>query len=78
MSSRSGHNPSISQEDGAYREVAAPGVPTPRGSGPLRSGQGGAEVPSYEYEYQAPPVSHSRPSAPPAGSLQGLEVDRLR
>ncbi|KAF0685741.1 hypothetical protein As57867_022342, partial [Aphanomyces stellatus] len=77
-SSRSGHNPSTSQGAGAYREAAAPGEPAPRGSGLLRSGQGGAEVPSYEYEYQAPPGSHSRPSAPPAGPQQGPEVDRLR
>ncbi|ETM98272.1 hypothetical protein PPTG_19702 [Phytophthora nicotianae INRA-310] len=78
ISSRSGHNPFTSQGAGTYRKAAAPGVPDPRGSGPLCSGRGGAEVPSYEYEYQAPPGSHSRPSAPPARSLQGTEVDRLR
>ncbi|ETK92385.1 hypothetical protein L915_04239 [Phytophthora nicotianae] len=78
MSSRSGHNPSTSQGSGAYRAAAAPGIPVPRGCGPLRSGRGGAEVPSYGYEYQTPPGSHSRPSAPPAGPSQGPEVDRLR
>ncbi|ETL34209.1 hypothetical protein L916_13527, partial [Phytophthora nicotianae] len=45
MTSRSGHNPSTSHGAGAYRDAAAPGVPAPRGSGPLRSGQGGTEVP---------------------------------
>ncbi|ETK70916.1 hypothetical protein L915_21755 [Phytophthora nicotianae] len=74
-SSRSGHNPSTSQGASACREDAAPGA---RGSGSLRSGRGGAEVPSYEYEYQGPPGSHSRPSAPPAGPSQGPEVDSLR
>ncbi|ETM30711.1 hypothetical protein L914_21614, partial [Phytophthora nicotianae] len=74
MSSRSGHNPSTSQGASAYNAAAAPGVRAPHGSGPLRSGQGGAEVPSYEYEYQVPPGSHSRPSAPPAGPTQGPEA----
>ncbi|ETK88025.1 hypothetical protein L915_07652 [Phytophthora nicotianae] len=48
MSSRSGHNPSTSQEAGAYREAAAPGVSAPRVSGPLRIGQGGAEGPEVD------------------------------
>ncbi|ETL45593.1 hypothetical protein L916_04347, partial [Phytophthora nicotianae] len=48
ISSRSGHNPFTSQGAGTYRKAAAPGVPAPRGSGPLCSGRGGAEVPSYE------------------------------
>ncbi|ETL45781.1 hypothetical protein L916_04190 [Phytophthora nicotianae] len=48
MNSRSGHNPSTSQGAGAYCEAAAPGVPASRGSGPLRSGQGGAEGPEVD------------------------------
>ncbi|KAI9983545.1 hypothetical protein PInf_007610 [Phytophthora infestans] len=36
-----------------------------------------ADVPSNEYEYQAPPERYSRPSSPPAGPTQGPEVDRL-
>ncbi len=77
-SSRSGHNPSTSRGAVAYRDTVAPGGSAPRGSGLLHSGQAGAEVPSYEYEYSAPPESHSRPSAPTAGPTQDPEVDRLR
>ncbi|KAF4147444.1 hypothetical protein GN958_ATG03399, partial [Phytophthora infestans] len=77
-SSRSGHNPSTSRGAVACRDTVAPGGSAPRGSGLLHSGQAGAEVPSYEYEYLAPPESHSRPSAPTAGPTQDPEVDRLR
>ena len=77
-SSRSGHNPSTSRGAVAYRDTVAPGGSAPRGSGLLHSGQAGAEVPSYEYEYSAPPESHSRSSAPTAGPTRDPEVDRLR
>ncbi|KAI9983228.1 hypothetical protein PInf_007157 [Phytophthora infestans] len=46
--------------------------------GPLLFGQAETEVPSYEYEYSAPPKRYARPSASPAGPTQGPEVDRLR
>ncbi|KAG4039816.1 hypothetical protein PC123_g24633 [Phytophthora cactorum] len=73
--------PATSSGAGAFHQGAARGRPAPRGSGSLHYDRGEVEEPSFDFEYEAPPVGRSSRSIGPLATVtqpQNAEVDRLR
>ncbi|KAG2957438.1 hypothetical protein PC118_g24022 [Phytophthora cactorum] len=73
--------PATSPVAGAFYQGAARGRPAPHGSGSLHYGRGEVEVPSFDFEYEAPPAGRSSRLSAPLATVtqpQNAEIDRLR
>ncbi|KAG2883707.1 hypothetical protein PC115_g21542 [Phytophthora cactorum] len=73
--------PATSPVAGAFHQGAARGRPAPHGSGSLHYGRGEVEVPSFDFEYEAPPAGRSSRLSAPLATVtqpQNAEIDRLR